>query len=111
MQRPVRLDELDRKILDVLERDGRATLADVGGKVGLSASAVKRRVDRLEASGALELCFWRSSSSELRASNGRSPVKASYKQVPNAYQSAAALSRAPAACSGAMYATVPRTPP
>jgi Lrp/AsnC family transcriptional regulator, leucine-responsive regulatory protein len=47
VQRPVRLDDLDRKILDHLERDGRATLADVGAAVGLSASAVKRRVDRL----------------------------------------------------------------
>jgi DNA-binding Lrp family transcriptional regulator len=45
VQRPVRLDELDRKILDHLERDGRATLADVGAAVGLSASAVKRRED------------------------------------------------------------------
>ncbi len=53
MQRPVRLDDLDRKILDHLERDGRATLADVGAAVGLSSSAVKRRVDRLLAGGAL----------------------------------------------------------
>jgi DNA-binding Lrp family transcriptional regulator len=42
------LDDLDRKIIDVLERDGRATLAQVGEKVGLSSSAVKRRLDRLE---------------------------------------------------------------
>ena len=53
MQRPVRLDDVDRKILDHLERDGRATLADVGEAVGLSASAVKRRVDRLERSGVI----------------------------------------------------------
>src|ERR687895_2169244 len=53
MQRPVRLDDLDRKILDHLERDGRATLADVGAAVGLSASAVKRRVDRLHESGVI----------------------------------------------------------
>jgi DNA-binding Lrp family transcriptional regulator len=53
MQRPVHLDEVDRKILDHLERDGRATLADVGVAVGLSSSAVKRRVDRLEASGVI----------------------------------------------------------
>ena len=53
MQRPVRLDELDRKILDHLERDGRATLADVGAAVGLSSSAVKRRVDRLESNGVI----------------------------------------------------------
>jgi DNA-binding Lrp family transcriptional regulator len=49
----VRLDELDRKILQHLERDGRATLAEVGEAVGLSASAVKRRVDRLEADGVI----------------------------------------------------------
>src|SRR3954462_11030186 len=45
------LDDLDRKIIDVLERDGRATLAQVGEQVGLSPSAVKRRLDRLEWSG------------------------------------------------------------
>jgi DNA-binding Lrp family transcriptional regulator len=53
VQRPVRLDELDRKILDVLQREGRATLAEVGAAVGLSPSAVKRRVDRLERSGVI----------------------------------------------------------
>ena len=53
MQRPVRLDDVDRKILDHLERDGRATLADVGAAVGLSASAVKRRVDRLHDTGVI----------------------------------------------------------
>ena len=53
MQRPVRLDELDRKILDVLQREGRSTLAEVGAAVGLSPSAVKRRVDRLEGSGVI----------------------------------------------------------
>jgi Lrp/AsnC family transcriptional regulator, leucine-responsive regulatory protein len=53
VQRPVRIDDLDRKILDHLERDGRATLADVGSAVGLSASAVKRRVDRLQETGVI----------------------------------------------------------
>jgi len=53
VQRPVHLDDVDRKILDHLERDGRATLADVGTAVGLSSSAVKRRVDRLHASGVI----------------------------------------------------------
>jgi DNA-binding Lrp family transcriptional regulator len=47
------LDDLDRKILAVLERHGRATLAEVGEQVGLSASAVKRRLDRLEAGGVI----------------------------------------------------------
>ena len=53
MQRPVRIDELDRKILDHLERDGRATLADVGAAVGLSASALLCRVDRLQETGVI----------------------------------------------------------
>jgi len=53
VQRPVRLDELDHKILVHLEHDGRATLAEVGAAVGLSASAVKRRVDRLQATGVI----------------------------------------------------------
>ncbi len=53
MQRPVHLDAVDRKIIDALERDGRATLADVGAAVGLSASAVKRRVDRLHETGVI----------------------------------------------------------
>jgi len=47
------LDDLDRKISDVLERHGRATLAQIGDEVGLSSSAVKRRVDRLESSGVI----------------------------------------------------------
>jgi DNA-binding Lrp family transcriptional regulator len=47
------MDASDRKILALLVEDGRRTLDDVGGHVGLSASAVKRRLDRLRASGAL----------------------------------------------------------
>ena len=46
-------DELDRRIVAALVEDGRATYADIGAKVGLSAPAVKRRVDRLRASGAV----------------------------------------------------------
>ncbi len=46
-------DELDRRIVAALVEDGRATYADIGGQVGLSAPAVKRRVDRLRASGAI----------------------------------------------------------
>ncbi len=37
----------------MLERDGRATLAQVGEAVGLSSSAGKRRVDRLESTGVI----------------------------------------------------------
>jgi DNA-binding Lrp family transcriptional regulator len=46
-------DDLDRRIVAALVDDARATYAEVGASVGLSAPAVKRRVDRLRASGAI----------------------------------------------------------
>jgi DNA-binding Lrp family transcriptional regulator len=49
----VAFDELDRRIVAALIDDARATYADVGAQVGLSAPAVKRRVDRLLSSGAI----------------------------------------------------------
>src|SRR5262249_54365795 len=51
--RGVAFDELDRRIVTALVEDGRATYAEIGARVGLSAPAVKRRVDRLRASGAV----------------------------------------------------------
>lgn len=47
------MDALDAQVIGCLLRDGRATFAEIGTQVGLSAPAVKRRVDRLLASGAL----------------------------------------------------------
>jgi DNA-binding Lrp family transcriptional regulator len=47
------LDDLDRRIVAALVDDARATYSDVGSLVGLSAPAVKRRVDRLRAAGAI----------------------------------------------------------
>lgn len=51
---PLRIDELDRKIIALLLEDGRRSYARLGERVGLSASAVKRRVDRLRSTGAIE---------------------------------------------------------
>jgi Lrp/AsnC family leucine-responsive transcriptional regulator len=45
------LDATDRTILDLLAENARRTLGDIGQRVGLSAPAVKRRIDRLEAAG------------------------------------------------------------
>lgn len=45
--RTMRLDRTDEQILALLRDDGRAAYAAIGAKVGLSASAVKRRVDRM----------------------------------------------------------------
>lgn len=47
------LDELDTAILRYLERNGRATNFEVGEEVGLSASAASRRIQALEAAGAI----------------------------------------------------------
>jgi len=47
------VDALDQRIIGLLLEDARASYADIGGQVGLSAPAVKRRVDRLRASGAI----------------------------------------------------------
>ena len=42
------LDATDRKILELLQADGRMSLADLAGKVGLSPSPCLRRVRMLE---------------------------------------------------------------
>lgn len=47
----VPLDATDRKILDVLQRDGRITNAALAGRLHLSPSPCLRRVRRLEESG------------------------------------------------------------
>ncbi|HTU84444.1 MAG TPA: AsnC family transcriptional regulator, partial [Solirubrobacteraceae bacterium] len=48
------MDTQDRQILALLVEDGRRTYDDIGRRVALSAPAVKRRVDRLRARGALQ---------------------------------------------------------
>jgi DNA-binding Lrp family transcriptional regulator len=48
-----RLDETDERILAELANDARATYADIGERVNLSAPAVKRRVDRLLDNGVI----------------------------------------------------------
>ncbi|QKW05462.1 Lrp/AsnC family transcriptional regulator [Streptomyces sp. NA04227] len=48
------LNELDERIVQALAEDARRSFADIGQRVGLSAPAVKRRVDRLRATGAIQ---------------------------------------------------------
>lgn len=47
------MDNIDRSILDQLRQNARAGYGDIGSVVGLSASAVKRRVDRLVGDGVI----------------------------------------------------------
>ncbi|MGL4305912.1 MAG: Lrp/AsnC family transcriptional regulator [Mycobacteriaceae bacterium] len=49
-----KLDDLDEQILHALVKNARATFAEIGTEINLSAPAVKRRVDRLVASGAIQ---------------------------------------------------------
>lgn len=49
----MRLDEIDHRIVAHLLEDGRSSYAQIGAAVGLSAPAVKRRVDRLRRDGVI----------------------------------------------------------
>ncbi|MEV7795466.1 Lrp/AsnC family transcriptional regulator [Streptomyces sp. NPDC087512] len=51
--RPSPFDELDRKIVTALMDNARTSFAEIGAEVGLSATAVKRRVDRLRETGVI----------------------------------------------------------
>jgi DNA-binding Lrp family transcriptional regulator len=48
------MDAVDQRIIALLVADARASYADIGAKVSLSAPAVKRRVDRLRSSGVIK---------------------------------------------------------
>lgn len=49
----ISLDRIDIAILDVLQRDGRLPNAELAERIGLSASACLRRVQRLERAGVI----------------------------------------------------------
>ncbi|MFF4837586.1 Lrp/AsnC family transcriptional regulator [Streptomyces sp. NPDC001315] len=51
--RPAPFDELDRKILTALMANARTSFAEIGAAIGLSSTAVKRRVDRLRDTGVI----------------------------------------------------------
>jgi DNA-binding Lrp family transcriptional regulator len=46
-------DDVDREIVALLRENARRSFQDIGQEVGLSAPAVKRRVDRLEEEGVI----------------------------------------------------------
>lgn len=51
MAQPPSLDEFDHRLLDRLQRDADTTLTALGEAVGLSASAVQRRIKRYREGG------------------------------------------------------------
>jgi DNA-binding Lrp family transcriptional regulator len=50
----LQIDDVDRRIIASLTREARASYAEIGAAVSLSAPAVKRRVDRLRAGGVIK---------------------------------------------------------
>ncbi len=46
-ENPVSLDEKDKKILEILQKDGRATLKEIGKEVSLSIDSVHKRLKKL----------------------------------------------------------------
>ena len=48
------MDDIDRKILRLLQNNCRLSIADIGDKVGLSASACHRRISLLEKDRVIE---------------------------------------------------------
>ncbi len=50
----IEIDDFDRQILRIVQRDNQRTHADIGELVGLSASAVRRRLKLLRKSGFIE---------------------------------------------------------
>lgn len=50
----MQLDDTDQRIIAELTADARASFADIGQAVSLSAPAVKRRVDRLRSTGVIK---------------------------------------------------------
>ncbi|MFN9744564.1 MAG: Lrp/AsnC family transcriptional regulator [Betaproteobacteria bacterium] len=53
MEPTFRIDAIDQRILQALQANGRATYDELAHAVGLSASAVLRRVKRLEEAGVI----------------------------------------------------------
>jgi Lrp/AsnC family leucine-responsive transcriptional regulator len=50
----MKLDKTDRRILDILQREGRISVTDLAERVGLSATPCARRIRQLEESGLIE---------------------------------------------------------
>lgn len=49
------LDETDRQIISLLQYDGRMPYTEIAGKLGISESAVRRRVKRLTEDGVMQI--------------------------------------------------------
>ncbi len=51
--RGVSIDDIDRQVIALLQENARRSLSDIAQRVNLSVAPVKRRIDRLEATGVI----------------------------------------------------------
>ena len=49
------MDEKDVKIISILQKDGRTTLSEIAGMIGLSSMGAKKRVDKLVAQNLIKV--------------------------------------------------------
>ena len=52
-EKPARLDDMDRKILRILQKDADLSVADLAARVGLSHTPCWRRIKQMEADGVI----------------------------------------------------------
>lgn len=48
------MDSIDLRIIELLQKDGRASISDIGSKINLSVSAVGERIKKLEKAGIIQ---------------------------------------------------------
>ncbi|MFE7722010.1 Lrp/AsnC family transcriptional regulator [Nocardia rhizosphaerihabitans] len=53
--RPIAIDDLSKRIIGLLQEDGRRAYATIGREVGLSEAAVRQRVQRLTDAGIIQI--------------------------------------------------------
>jgi Lrp/AsnC family leucine-responsive transcriptional regulator len=52
-RRPALVDDIDRRILEILRRNARAPVTEIARMVGLSTAPVSRRIERMEINGTI----------------------------------------------------------
>ena len=55
---PTTIDDLDRKIIVILQRDGRTPYADMGRTLSVAEGTIRRRVENLIAEGVIHIAAW-----------------------------------------------------
>lgn len=55
---PVSIDDLDRKIIAILQRDGRTPYVEMARTLGVAEGTIRRRKDRLIAEGIIQISAW-----------------------------------------------------